>query len=601
MPPHGETLHPRWPIVLTALLALIAVLRIISTYSLTSQAFDEPCHVAAIELLDRHTYTLDPVHPPLARIAIGLPLYLAGERYPKLSPTPDHDITYNDVGDAILYHSGHYLRNLKLARVGVLPFFLLATAIVFLWARREYGDFASVMAAALFTTLPNILAFSSVAYTDIVAGSTQVALLFAFVNWLDKPTKRSTLWLGFAAGLALASKATTAIFFPAAAAAIVLGKWMCTRTIVGEHTTTRQIVRQIVIAAALAIITVWATYGFAVQHVREGMNLPPSMPAFRYFPTPLARAGRWLFATAPLVPAPALIKGVADAWVLNRLKPAAYLLGHIKDGGWWYFFLVGVAVKSPLPFLILAAVGLASLKTFDAPRRWRAMAPALAALAVFLVTMPVEYNAGVRHVMVVFPLLAIVAGCGCSYLWNLQGRHSLPARAALIALLCWQGVSTLRASSDFLAYFNELAGSDPSKVMVAGCDLDCGQDMFRLSREFQARHISHATLAIWTSADPTQMQLPQFDVPQAYRPLKGWFAISLRALRFGNSFHMVYPPGAFDWLQAYQPVGRVGKTILLYYIPEAGQPETGRAEDSRACCKRAVAKVRVRKISLTRG
>jgi len=272
------------------------------------------------------------------------------------------------------------------------------------------------------------------------------------------------------------------------------------------------------------------------------------------------------------------MKGVADAWMLNKEKPAAYLLGHIKDGGWWYFFLVGVAVKSPLPFLILAAVGAASLKKFDASRRWRAMAPALAALAVFLVTMPVKYNAGVRHVMVVFPLLAIVAGCGCSHLWNLQGRRRIPARVAMIALLCWQSVSTVRASTDFLAYFNELAGSDPSKVMVAGCDLDCGQDLFRLSREFQARHISHATLAIWTSADPTQMQLPPFDVPQAYRPVTGWFAISLRALRFGNSFHMMYPPGAFDWLQAYQPVGRVGKTILLYYLPEGGRAEDGRAE-----------------------
>lgn len=584
MPSPGRTLNSRWPVVLTALLVLIAVVRIVSTYSQTAQAFDEPCHVAAaIELLDRHTYTLDPVHPPLSRIAIGLPLYLAGERYPKLSPTPGHDITYNDIGDAILYDSGHYLRNLKLARLGVLPFFLLGTAIVFLWSRREYGDFAAAMSAALFTTLPNVLAFSSVAYTDIVAGSTQVAMLFAFVNWLDKPTKRSTLWLGFAAGLALASKATTVIFFPAAALAIVLAKWACTRNIVGENAAPRQTVRQIAIASALAIVTVWATYGFAVQHVREGMNLPPTMPAFRYFPAPLARAGRWLVASDPLIPAPALIKGVADSWVLNKEKPAAYLFGHIKDGGWWYFFLVGVAVKSPLPFLILASVGVASLKKFDASRRWRALAPALAALAVFLVTMPVKYNAGVRHVMVVFPLLAIVAGRGCSYLWQQQQRGlRIPARVALgrltmIALLGWQGVSTVRASSDFLAYFNEVAGSDPSKVMVAGCDLDCGQDMFRLSHEFQARHITHATLAIWTSADSTQMNLPQFDVPQAYRPVTGWFAISLRALRFGNSFHTMYPPGAFDWLQAYQPVGRVGKTILLYYIPEADRTEPGRA------------------------
>src|ERR1035437_9343301 len=207
MPFLGETHNSRWPVVFAGLLALVAVVRIVSTYSLTSQAFDEPCHVAAAtELLDRHTYTLDPVHPPLARIAIGLPLYLAGERYPKLPPL-DHEITYNDVGNAVLYDSGHYVRNLKLARSGLLPFFLLGTAIVFLWARREYGDLAGAMAAALFTTLPNVLAFSSIAYTDMVAASTQVALFLAFVEWLDKATKRSALWLGLAAGVGLGAKA----------------------------------------------------------------------------------------------------------------------------------------------------------------------------------------------------------------------------------------------------------------------------------------------------------------------------------------------------------------------------------------------------------
>jgi 4-amino-4-deoxy-L-arabinose transferase-like glycosyltransferase len=583
--------NSRWPALLAALLAVIGVVRIISSYSHTSQAFDEPCHVAAaIELLARHTYKLDPVHPPLARIAIGLPLYLAGERYPNLDPL-DNSLTYNDYGNAILYDSGHYERNLKLARLGMLPFFLLATAVVFLWARREYGDLAGVMSVALFTTLPNVLAFSSIAYTDMAAGSTQLLLFFAFVHWLDQPTKRSALWLGLAAGLALASKATTVIFFPAAAALLVLAKWLTTRTLVGGTVTTsiqpnlepstaaavspRELAKQLAIAAALALVTVWATYGFAVGHTREAMNLT-SMPSFQNFPAPLARAGRWLVARDPLLPAPALIKGVAVAWVLNHDRPAAYLLGHIKAGGWWYFFLLGVAVKSPLPFLILAGVGAWSLKKFDRQNRWCALAPALAALAVFLVTMPVSYNAGVRHVMVVFPLLAIVAGAGCSYLWrahiwqaNAAGR--IAPRVALIALLCWQAVSTARASSDFLAYFNKLAGSDPSKVLVAGCDLDCGQDLDRLALEFQSRHITRATIALWSSADPARSHLPEFVVPQAFVPVTGWFAIGLRTRRFGNSFHTMYPPGAFDWLNAYQPVTHVGKTILLYNLPETNQ------------------------------
>jgi hypothetical protein len=576
MPSSPETHNSRWPAVLAALLAVIGVVRIASSYSHTSQAFDEPCHVAAaIELLARHTYKLDPVHPPLSRIAIGLPLYLAGERYPNLDPL-NNSLTYNDVGNAILYNSGHYARNLMLARLGVLPFFLLATALVFLWARREYGDFAGVTATALFTTLPNVLAFSSVAYTDMAAASTQLLLFFAFVNWLDQATKRSALWMGLAAGLALSAKATTVIFFPAAAALIVLAKWFCTRAILGDDTETarapRRFVQQLAIVAALAIVTVWATYGFAVGHAREAMNLS-SMPSFQHFPAPLARVGRWLVARDPLLPAPAIIKGVADAYVLNQAHPPAYLLGNIKDGGWWYFFLLGVAVKSPLPFLILAIVGAASLRKFDLQRRWRALAPALAALAVFLITMPVSYNAGIRHVMVVFPLLAIVAGRGCSHLWNMQkgqvqAAPRIAAQAVLIALLCWQVVSTVSASTDFLAYFNELAGSDPSQVLVTGCDLDCGQDLDQLAREFQSRHISHATIAVWTSADPARSHLPEFVVPQANRPVTGWFAISLRARRFGSSFHTMYPPGAFDWLNAYQPVAHVGKTILLYYIPE---------------------------------
>jgi hypothetical protein len=104
-----------------------------------------------------------------------------------------------------------------------------------------------------------------------------------------------------------------------------------------------------------------------------------------------------------------------------------------------------VAVKSPLPFLILAALGAVSLIACAASRRWRALSPALAALAVLLVTMPVKYNAGVRHVLVVFPLLAIVAARGCSHLWHLQGRRRVAARLVLIALLSWQAVSTVRA------------------------------------------------------------------------------------------------------------------------------------------------------------
>jgi len=555
---------------------LLAVIRIVSNYTHTAQGFDEPCHVAAaIELLDRGTYKLDPVHPPLARIAIGLPLYLAGERFPNLSPSDSGN--YNAVGNAILYDGGHYLRNLILARLGVLPFLVFGCVVVFLWTRQEFGDFAAAMAVVLFTTLPIVLAFSGLAYTDIVAASTQAAAFWALAVWLDRRTRRSTLWLGLAAGLALAAKATTSIFLPAAALAMLAVKWAVTRSNrLAEPWDYKRAAKQVALAGGIACVVVWATYGFSVGRVNESMQLSAaSMPSFQHFPAPLARVGRKLILSDPELPAPALLRGLAIVWVLNKTSPAAYLLGHIKPGGWWYFFLVGVAVKSPIPFLVLVGIGLLASGKLVKEKRWTALAPAACAAAILLVTMPVKYDAGVRHILVVFPLLAVVAGCGCSYLWNLaanQKNNSVPwGRAALAALLVWQGVSTLRASGDCIAYFNELAGKDPSKVLVTGCDLDCGQDLFALLRELRAEHVSHASLALWTSADMSKLGFPPFDVPQPYQPVTGWFAISLRALRFGDVFHDAYPPDAFAWLSRYQPVQRVGKTILLYEITEAGK------------------------------
>ncbi len=573
----------RWlGLSVAGLLAAVAIIRIVSTYAITPQAFDEVCHVAAgIELLDRHTYTLDPVHPPLARIAIGLPLYLAGERFPRL-PVLDHPVTYTDVGNAILYRGDtgltHYVRTLRLARLGVFPFFLLGTAIVFLWARQEYGEFPAVVAAALFTTTPTILAFSSIAYTDIVAASTQTAAILAFVRWLDKPAWRSTLWMGLAAGLALSAKATTVIFFPAAAAAILLAKWFTTRA--GLQVSPMIAMRQIALACAIACLTVWATYGFAVQHVQKGMGFSAeNIPTFQHFPAPFAKLGRQLVLSDPLIPAPALLHGAAQAWELNKVQSDTYLLGKIRNGGWWYFFIVCVVVKAPIPVLILSVLGVLSAYSFAPAERWRALAPAVAAAAVLLVTLPVKYQAGTRHVLIVFPLLCVVAGRGAAYLW--RGAHrattqssaskrsaQLALRFTLIALLAWQAVSTLRAGGDFLSYFNEFAGKDPGKVLQTGCDLDCGQDLFRLAHEFESRHVTHAAIAVWTSSIPERMGLAQFEVPPPYGPVSGWFAVSERALCCGAVFHESYPAGAFDWLKAYQPVAYVGRTIRLYRIPE---------------------------------
>ena len=574
--------------VAAALLALLAVVRVVRTYPFTAQAFDEPCHVSsALELLDKGTYTLDPYNTPLARIAIGIPLYLAGERYPQLPPEDPDRQNYNYVGNKILYEDGHYLRNLKLARSGVLPFLLVSVVVVFLWTRREFGDFAALIAVALFTTLPAVLAFSSIAYTDIAAACAQSAALLAFAIWLDKPSWKSSVWMGGTAGLALLAKFTTLIYLPAGAALMIFCKWWMGR----KRRKTEPVIatcslRQGAVALLIALILVWGGYRFSVSRLQEAMQLSPqAMPSFQHFPGPLRPLARKLVVSNPVIIAPGLFHGVLAAYAFNKEGPPSYFLGQMKKGGWWYFFLVDLVLKSPLPFLILSVIGFIAIARLARARQWTwtAFAPGVAVLAVLLVTTSVKVYYGIRHVIVLFPLLSIIAGCGAMYLWQLQGSKRIWGRVLLLGLLLWQGISTVAAARDYIAYFNELAGQDPSRFFVAGCDLDCGQDLFRLSQALQARHISNITVAIWSSADMSKSGMPDFTVPPPFQPVEGWFAISLRAQRTGELFHTTYPAGAFAWLDPYQPIEHIGKTIRLYYIPRNADsgPDQSHREDGR--------------------
>ena len=60
---------------------LLATLLIVHTYTVFDQTADESAHIACgMEWLDRGTYTLEVFHPPLARVAAALLLYLAGAR-----------------------------------------------------------------------------------------------------------------------------------------------------------------------------------------------------------------------------------------------------------------------------------------------------------------------------------------------------------------------------------------------------------------------------------------------------------------------------------------------------------------------------------------
>jgi len=287
------------------------------------------------------------------------------------------------------------------------------------------------------------------------------------------------------------------------------------------------------------------------------------MPSFQHFPRPLRATAQAVVLRNPRLPAPELLHAIALAWALDKSASPSYLFGHLKLGGWWYFYLVGLGVKLPLPLILVFAAAVVVLLKY---RETSALLPLVALAAVLLITLRVSYQVGTRHILVAVPLITIVAGLGLGSLLE-RANWRRVAGVAVVVLLVWQAAESASAQSDFLAYFNQLAGKDPSAVLVTGCDLDCGQDLFRLSRELHARSISECTLLVWSSADIARSGLAQNGLENS-PALHRCVALSSRAFRLGDVLHHSYGPGYFSWLNNYQPVANIGRTIRLYDIPQ---------------------------------
>jgi hypothetical protein len=549
-------------------LAAIAVARIVSTYHVFSQTTDEPAHIATgMEWLQFGTYSFEPLHPPLARIAVALGPYLSGLRL------QDHRNLWIE-GNELLFSNGHYLHNLSLARAGALPFFLLATALVWHWARSRYGNWPALLATFLFTTSPVVLAHAGLATTDMAAAATFTAALLTYINFLERPTFRKAALLGGAAALAVLSKFSALLFLPACGFTILLTRWLMARPSKDAAVTTGRTPwsRAVALAAFIMFLVVWAGYGLSVSSAADAAARPHYTIDQLFGASGTVHSMAYAVAEYPFIPAPALFQGLAKVRFKETTGHKSYLLGHIRETGWWYFFPVALAIKSTIPFLILFLVGSCYLvrSAWAGHADWLTLAPLTAACTILLVCMPSRINIGVRHILSIYPLLAIIAGVGACWLWE-RTKPGFAGLIIILILLSWHLEASVRAHPDYLAYFNEFAGQHPENILIDS-DLDWGQDLLRLSAALQQRHVDQVSIAYAGSSklDLVNFGLPPFRVLAPHEPTTGWIAISLLQLKEGG---LGLPDDSFSWLEAYQPVYLVGRSIRLYYVPKPDHPE----------------------------
>lgn len=542
------------------LLVVLCIGLCASTYRYFGHTWDEPEHLAAgIQLLDRGQYTYDIQHPPLARLAMAVGPYIAGVRsFGGAGPSGEQE------GRDLLYQTVGYDRVLTLARLGVLPFLLVMFGATWALMRPILGHTGALLATFFLASTPTVLGHASVAALDVPAAAMCTLALYLIVRWIEAPSWRTSLLLGAGAGLAVGTKLSAIPFLFLCGVALLASRAALGNVAAaGPPAPVRRYLGGASLVALGGLIAVTLAYGGRFEFLLDESR--QSNPAIDYVTAPGTVPHEVLASIARHVPLPLAAEklplGIGEVIKHNREGHLSFLLGEVRKTGWWYFYLVALAVKTPIPLLILGTAGLALLSAAGIRRRdWRLLVPGacFAAILVFCCAYS-RINIGVRHILVLYPLLAGGAAYATVSAW--RAWRSLAARGTLAALLIWQASALWTAFPDYLPYFNELVARRPEAVLIDS-DLDWGQDMRRLEQELKQRNVRQFSFAFRGTTDWIRQDLPPFTYLPPNVRTTGWVAVDLLA-----KFMLSGGGDGFAWLDDYQPVTRVGKTIDLYYIP----------------------------------
>ncbi len=532
-------------------LVSLAIARLIPTYSTFTQTYDEPNHVACgMAWLEKSDYRSCLDHPPLARVAVALGPYLKGIR----SHPPEGD---EDPGNPILYSDGNYVQNLTLARMGNLPFLALACVVVFLWSYRWFSAATGFWAVLLFVNLPPILGRAGLATLDMACAATVLAALYQWMRWLEAPGWRRAIGFALALSLALLSKFSSFAFLAVCCTGSFLYVAFVERAAVFTRTERRSWIPQGCVVAGITLFLFWAGYRFDLlpisNHLGEHRIVEQAFPA-----SPLLRktASRALELPLPLTEA---ARGLGQLYLYNQQGDSNYLFGRTSPLGWWAFFPVAFGVKTPIGFLLLAAAGTALVLAPSRKRQWQHRLTAFFPIAILLVCMASRINLGIRHALSVYPFLAILAG-QLIVIALMSKRRLMVLGTGL--LVYWVLVDAWKAHPDYMAYFNQLAGVQPEKVLCES-DLDWGQDLHRLSQRLEALGIHDVAIAYFGTARLQEAGLPRYHVLGPRETATGYIAASVRNLNLEYALD-----GSYGWLRQLTPIERIGKSIYLFHVAE---------------------------------
>ena len=470
-----------------------------------SVTVDEPAHVTAgYASLVTGDYRLSPDHPPLARWLLALPLLLQQVHGPAAETPAWQGGDFLTVGREFFetWNDGQNL--IRSSRAVAIALFLGLLLAVGAATRELFGSAGALLAMMVVAFDPNWLAHGHLATADVPFALAALLTLLAGQRWLIRPTPpRLAL---FAASFA--ATALVKFSWPTLLPALVGMAFVAERE--RQHKRGwRATLRTLAVAAGAlalaAILAIWAAYGFRFRASAggAGAGFPMAVPMDYGQPPPRTAAEAWetvLHDPATAADRPGLTVPLLRVAHRGHLLPepylfgiafvekkaidrAAYLRGSYSNRGFRAYFFWALALKTPLPELLLFLGGL-TLVSASQRRGWQGLNPLGAGLGIFAVFYCATLsrsglNLGYRHLLPVTAVLAIAAGGLASTRFPVRWRR--PLTVAIGLALAWLVVGTLATAPHWIGYFNEAVGGwRQGHRYLLDSNLDWGQDLLRL-------------------------------------------------------------------------------------------------------------------------
>jgi len=548
--------------VAAALACLCVVYLILAMTSLhtNSVTVDEFGHLpAGLNLLNTGDYRYCELNPPLMNALSAVPMKLQGIEITLPRDFPEkYRHSFWDNGYLFMeQHRLDYHQLFVRSRYVTVLLVLLLGIVAFFWGRMlvpAHANRAGILASLIWFE-PNIMAHARLVTTDAGIALFAVLSLFTLHRYTAKPTWARAIACGASLGLAQVVKFTALYLFPTHVAASLVLVWK------QPELRTRRFLLQVLTIFIVCTIVVDGSYGFD--------GLFKSAHALAFKSTPFQAISSSPAAGLP-IPFPeefllALDRQLADV----QLDTPSFLFGKSYSGGKWYYFLALLAIKTPIPLLVLGALaGHIAIAGKGLPRLATLLLLFPAFTVVFMFSCFSSKQIGLRMILPAIALLWIwIATTLASVDWSRN------ARRAIGLLLAWFVFETVLVYPDYLAYFNQFAGGSGKGYRYAvDSNSDWGQDLPALGAYMKQQHIDDIQLLYFGRVDPGIYGI-NYQVPiGGLTP--GLVGIS-RSL-YGRGYFL-YDHGRLAWAEPIDVdklhavfVATIGRTIDIYRIPPTG-------------------------------